>query len=519
MKSSDFSPIRKITYEEITGYMKELGFVDSLMSIQRLSTLMANQAWVNINLKFDFKVAPPIDGSILLSRDFVSFFGKHLILFAEGKDGYNDADLVKFVYDYNNMETDLDILDPKDPNAWIWVLRATNHQWSYIRLPEAVIGRYYYLFSKVFSDENFKEKVDTTLGINVLDLARIGFCISANYCFRKDGNYADSFLISSYTNTTIEELRPLLSEENILIFMNHFAIDRGSFKDKSKEFELDKHELKKYEFNLLKRYPVIKTESDKENEKFIIPSLQDFIYGFSEGLYYLLIDTLTEKSDKNELFQKFGSAFEEYVGDLLEYYEIPSTLSAVLLPEQTYTTASGEVKSADWLLYSDDVIYQIECKKRKPDNLARAGIAGEDSGGIDELITDIAGQLDKFTTKKAHIENNLISPISYNGQEFINILVYLDEMFSIGSYGFGAIKEKMSTEVLENTYVLGSYEFELACQHMRNSGKTLRDSIIDVRNNNMEEIFHIDFLSDEYKKFHEDMGVKRRDEVKKDAKE
>lgn len=510
MRSSDFQPAKKITYQEICEYMKHLGMVDSLMSTQRLSTLMSNQAWVNLNLKFDFRVAPPVEGKILLSRDFISFFAKHLVLLANGKGSYNDADIVKFIYDYNNVETDLDSLKPENPDSWIWVLRATNHQWFYLRLPSSIIGRYHYIFSKLFSAKDFKEKVDAVLGIDVFDLTKIGFCIMANYCFREDGNYADSFLMSSYINTTIEELKPLLSEENLLTFMGHFSTDRKGFQEKSKEYELDDPKLKRYEFNLLRRYPVIKTDSKEENKKYIIPSLQDFIYAFSEGLYYLILDTFTEASDKNTLFQKMGSVFESYIGDFLRYYEIPEALEATLLDEQTYNTPAGEVKSADWIIHSDNTIYQIECKKRKPSNYARAGVAGEDGSGVDELLTDIAQQLDKLVTKKEHIENNLVQNVAYNNQNFVNILVYLDEMFSIGSYGFDTIKEKMTKEVPPNTYVLGSYEFELACQHMRNSGKNLKDSIDDVRTNNLEEIFHIDFLSDEYDKFHESLGVRPR---------
>lgn len=518
MKSSSFPPARKVTYKEITKYIKRLGFTDSLMSMQKLSAFMSNQVWVNVNLKFDFRVAPPIEGSILLSRDFISFFAKQVILFTGGNNSYNDTDLVKFIYDYNNMETDLDDLDPKNPDSWIWVLRATNHQWFYGRLPESIIGRYYYLFSKVFSDDKFREKIKTILGIDIFDLSKIGFCIMANYCFRKDGKYADSFLIDSYTSTTITELRSLLSEKNILIFMNHFAIDRKGFKKKAKEFALKDSRLKKYEFNPLKRYPVIKTESEEKNKQFIIPSLQDFIYAFSEGIYYLLLDELNDDSDKQELLQKFGVAFEDYIGDLLKYYDIPASMKATLLDEQTYPTPKGDVKTADWILVNDDFIYQIECKKRKPDNYARAGVEKDGGRGIDELLTDIAGQLDKLVMKKEHIMNSLVPSITYTNQKFVNILVYLDEMFSIGNYGLKTIKEKMSKEFPEDTYVLGSYEFELMCQHIKNKGKSIKESIDDVRADNLEDIFHIDFLSNEYKKFHEDMGVKERDEDKNDSK-
>ena len=510
--ASNFPLARKITYKELVSHAKMLGFVDSLMSLQRLASLMSNQAWVNINIKFDFKVASPIEGSMLLSRDFISFFSKQIVLFASGSGGYNDTDLVKFVYDYNNMETDLDSLDPKHPDSWIWVLRATNHQWFYIRLPEAIVGRYYYLFSKVFSDVGFREKIRIVLGIDVFDLAKIGFCIMANYAVQKDGKHADSFLMSSYTNTTIEELRPLLSETNILNFMSHFAIDRKGFKKRSRQYALEDQRLKKYEFNALRRFPVIKTREEEGNKQYIIPSLQDFIYAFSEGLYYLLLDSLIDASVKQELFQKLGSAFEDYVGDMLSFYEIPTKTKSTFQRELIYPTSQGEVKTADWLLISDEFICQVECKKRKPDNYARAGVEGSDGGGLDDLLTDIANQLDKLVMKQEHIEKGLVPSIAYGGKKFINVLVYLDEMFSVGNYGLHSIKEKMKKEIPEHTYVVGSYEFELMCQHFKNTGKPLHDCIDDVRTNNLEKIFHIDFLSEEYKKFTSSLGVKGREQ-------
>ena len=363
----------------------------------------------------------------------------------------------------------------------------------------------------MLSDVGFREKIRIILGIDVFDLAKIGFCIIANYAIRENGKHADSFLMSSYTNTTVEELRTLLSEDNILDFMSHFAIDRKGFKKKSQQYALKDAHLKKYEFNALRRFPVIKTEENEGNKQYIIPSLQDFVYAFSEGLYYLLLDTLNDASEKQELFHKLGSAFEDYVGDLINFYKIPTRTNSTLLRENSYTTSLGEMKTADWILVSGEIICQVECKKRKPDNYARAGVEGSDGGGLDDLLTDIANQLDKLVTKQEHIKKGMVSSVAYSGQKFINVLVYLDEMFSVGNYGLNAICEKMTKEISENTYILGSYEFELMCQHFKNTGKPLHDCIDDVRTNNLEKIFHIDFLSEEYKKFTSSLGVKARE--------
>ena len=79
--------------------------------------------------------------------------------------------------------------------------------------------------------------------------------------------------------------------------------------------------LKKYEFNPLKRFPVIKTESEKKNEQYIIPSLSDFLYGSFEGLYYVLLDKL-DTNEKDNLFQEIGIIFEMYIGEFIKQYNL-----------------------------------------------------------------------------------------------------------------------------------------------------------------------------------------------------
>ena len=166
---------------------------------------------------------------------------------------------------------------------------------------------------------------------------------------------------------------------------------------------------------------MIKTGSEKEIEKFIIPSLADFLYACFEGIYYVLLDKL-EEADKDTLFQKFGSAFEKYIGELIQYYNIPVFSRAELLPEQTYQDGT-EVKSADWLLVSDEYIFQIECKKRKLDNYSKAGIENDDKTGIFNFLESIAKELDKFPRKEGHIRDGKLDKIKYKKQKFINIIV------------------------------------------------------------------------------------------------
>ena len=113
---------------------------------------------------------------------------------------------------------------------------------------------------------------------------------------------------------------------------------------------------------------------------------------------------------------------------------------------------SEEWKSADWILKSDDFIFQIECKKRKIDNYSKAGIQNSDGTGIDNLLGDIAKEVDKITKKEKHLKENKVDGINYEKQKVVNIIVFLDEMFAINKYARDKIKEKMK-EKSDNFYI------------------------------------------------------------------
>lgn len=249
IKTSSTLPFTgKITFQDFQKKVQIFDFIYTLMSLQKLSAFMSNQVWVNINLEFEFHVGPRVKHQILLSKDFVSFLAKQVVLFCSESDRkFNDLDLANLIYQYGNLETDLGHTKPTSQDGWIWVLRATNHQWFYLRLPSLIIGRYLHLFTKVFKDKaNLKIEIDNVLGIEFFDLLKIGTCIYSNYCIRVDGKFATSFEISCFTNTTIEELKPLLTRDNIQKFLSIFSIDQESFKAENKKYEIADYLLKKF---------------------------------------------------------------------------------------------------------------------------------------------------------------------------------------------------------------------------------------------------------------------------------
>ena len=508
--SSDIPFSRNFTVNDFNNIVKNFDFVGSLMSMQKLGALTGNQVYVNVNVEFEFYASPKVKLKAgTLTRDFVSFLSKQILLNCkEQKVQYNDVDLTNLVYMYGNMETELNYIktekDRKE-KGWLWVIRNTNHQWFYLRFHSSIIARYYWIFSKIFErNPSLGKKLDSALGIEVFKAMKIGTCIFANYCPREDGQFATSFLMSSYTNTSIIPLRPLLSEENINKFFDIFSVSSDKFVAENKKHEITDSLLKKYEFNALKRFPVIKTDSAKDNEKFIIPSISDFLYGAFEGLYYVFLERL-ENGDKTTLLQEIGSIFEEYIGEFFKQYNIDALTRAKIIREVTYKVGKDEWKTADWLLVSDNFIFQIECKKRKIDNYSRAGIQNEDGNGINKLIEDLAKEVDKIAKKETHIKAGNVDQVTYKNQKIINIVVFLDEMFGVNRYAREKIKEKMKKQS-DNFYIFGCWEFELVCQQAKNKQQNLFDSLEDIITGR-NEIYQIDLLDRIYHKFFDDIKI------------
>jgi hypothetical protein len=506
IKASTLPSTGKITYHDFQKKVCVYDFIGTLMSLQKLSALMSNQIHVRIDLEFQF-ASLQIKHHLLLPKDFIPFLAKQAILMcSESSNQFNDLDLTHLIQSYINLETDLHHIDPKLDDAWLWPLRATNHQWHYFRLPSSIIGRYLHLFSKVFErSPDLKVVIDKNLGIGFLDILKIGFCIVSVYTPRPDG-FSTAFRMSSFTNKPSEEFKFLLTNDNLLKFLSIFSINQHNFKIENKKYEIKDNVLKMYEFNPLKRYPVIKTDSKNEIEKYIIPSLPDFTYACFEGVYYVLLDKL-DNHYKDELFKALGKAFEEYIGELIKYYKVDILLKAILLPEQTYN--KPEIKSADWLLISDDTIFQIECKKRKLDNFSKAGIDSEDSSGISTFLNSVANELDKFPRKEEHIKQNLLKNINYNNQKFINIIVYLDEMFAINKYARNEIKEKMQNHT-DNFFILGCHDFESLCQYAHDNNINLKRALTAVVENDVESPLNIDYLDNIYEQFVDNLLKKKQ---------
>lgn len=505
VKSADLE-YKTYEIEEIQKFLKDFDLIQTLMFIQKVSALMGNQVHVNINIGFEYYNSPKRQlKSGIITKEFIAFASKAILQNCkQSPRKFNELDLINLIVMYDNLRSDLhEIKAGKIPadQQWLWVIRATNHQWYYMRLLSNIIARYYWLFKNVYQNNpHLGNKLDQDLGIDFFDAIKIGTCFYAN--FYPGNGRATCFLMTNYTQTDIPSLKSLLTEENINKYFNIFSINADNFSTECSKFSLAQPSLIKYEFNPLKRFPVVKTDSSQENEKYIFASIPDLLYASSEGLYYVLLDKLDE-TNKDLLFKEMGLAFEIYIGELLKHYNIDILSRAKVFSEIKYKVGSNELKTADWLLISEDYIIQIECKKRKIDVYSKAGIQNEDGTGIDSFIKDLAKQIDKFSKKEEHIKNGKVPGVNYAGQKVIHIIVYLDELFAINKYAITNVKAEMK-KTLQDFYVFGCWEFELVCQQCRNKQQNIFYSIQDIINEK-ENIFEIDFLNREYDSFFKEL--------------
>lgn len=476
-----------ISYSEIISNIASFDRLSSLIKLQNYSVLMKNQIGVRINIEIDYKISHKIHHQILLTRHALSFLAKEIVLnCSTSEKKLNDLEFINFINQYENLICDLSAEAKKqenDENSWLWVLRASNLQHYYCRLPSHIIARYFYLFSNISEYWiDFDDKVKTSINIDIIKIIKIGFLILAVV------NQNSFFNKINVTNSDIYKRNKFTTEE-MEIFLSLFSTSVATIKENHKTSTIDNDLLKKYEYNPLKRYPIVNSESENENEKTIIPSIGDYTYSFSEGIYYILLEKF-DSDNKLKFFHAIASVFEKYIGTLLKYYNIDILSRGNIYPEQKYDTP--EKKSADWIIVSDEYIYQIECKKRKLDLYSKAGVDMEDQG-ITSLLEDIAKQIDKLVKKENDIKINKIKSINYKSQNIITIVVYLDEMYSINNYAREAIKKSMK-ENGDNYYIFGCAEFEFLCQLCREKNCSLQQALTLI---NDVKIYNIDFLNEE----------------------
>jgi len=231
-------------------------------------------------------------------------------------------------------------IDQKGP--WIYLQKGALNQLKsgsvdYFRQ----LYRYYYIFSK----DNIVKHVETKIDMSYKDFINCAMWLHSvfkmkSYCVEK------SYFLQLNDAP--------LSDENITKVLNILSIQLKELKSTLKteiKYDLDTF--------ITHDYIHLKKTIFESNEKLYCLYPEQLLNQFTSGVYYLaeIFD------NKHNLANEFGTAFEDYVGLILEKNKQPNKFK--IQKEILYNISTEQLKTSDWIINADNAIIFIECKTKR----------------------------------------------------------------------------------------------------------------------------------------------------------
>lgn len=180
---------------------------------------------------------------------------------------------------------------------------------------------------------------------------------------------------------------------------------------------------------------------------------------FTSGIYYLA-EIYEEK--KYGLANDFGSAFEDYVGLILE--KNSNTSKFTIRKEITYEVKNSKNeknnKTSDWIIEPKNAIVMIECKTKRLQIKSK---------GIDDILaSDIKGIADavmQIYKVYAHYLQNIIPDLKFDpNKNLIPIILTLEEWFAgipdFNEQVMEIVKSQLKGKGLDESFV-DSFKFKV----------------------------------------------------------
>jgi len=342
------------------------------------------------------------------------------------------------------------LLSPdSDPFDWLRTMglnQTKTHSNSYLNQ----LYRYHYIFS---NDAKIREHIESKINMTYNDFFICSFWLysiygSRNYCFDKE-------YLLSYDKAPF-------SSENILKTLGILSLPLLDLKASlKKELRYDENS---FNTNGLAGSEVLAfTHLVKPifefNNKFYCLFPEQLLHQFTSGMYYIV-----EIYKSNKLNDPFGSAFEKYVGLILEKNNVLKKLR--IQPEIPYNDKQN--KTSDWIIETDDAIVFIECKTKRlrKESKMYENNEMEDEKTIKESDTiKIAEAVEQVYKVYAHYSNNEIPGLFFDSSKvFIPIVLTLEEWFA----KFPTINDKITELVKlklklkeEDVALVDKYKFHI----------------------------------------------------------
>lgn len=258
----------------------------------------------------------------------------------------NESEFVQCANLYNDLESNTEV----EGNS---LLRIAYQQFPHQQQVKNNLGRslYMYLdineevgFDKFNIDQEFKKIYD----LSILDFIVIGFSLFTLALCDQGEIY---FPIESKVPGLADYLTPKKIEKFLSITMADYKKFRNC-----QEREPSRPGYEKYEFNCLRKYPIIQTE---KQERLLVPIPLFLLERITKGIFYGLRDHFNEGGKSNKFATFFGkNIFEGYVGML--FRELYS--HGLVLPEQNYRKGNDSFDTSDWIIVENNTCILVECK-------------------------------------------------------------------------------------------------------------------------------------------------------------
>ena len=479
ISGDSFSNVGTITYNQFRKECSGFDLVGALRFLQYESAAMGNQ----IHKKLNFTNNVIGTGYTLVSQEMHAFLGKHLLLNSTylHRRPFGKGDYEKLAVYFNHLETDLNYLNPKDPNAQRWLVRASYQQGRYHRIPTQLLGRYHILFRKLGEISQVCCKMaQESVGLDITEFMLIGISF---YVIVLSNKFLD---FRAVKNHSIPSLSDVLQPQKLTKFLQVVSISQDTFRNQCSRWNWNNQLLKKYEFNPLWLFPIINTGILNPNYHYIVPSLNDLAYRFTEGIYYATMDYYNQGGRQNEFSDNFGLLFEKYVGYLLQCTEKSNANLGSIQPEMEYDVGKDKWRSADWLLTSANNVIQIECKKITTSLRFRAAVSDDSGNSFDAILSEFSKYVVKLYKKSIHIQHGYLGLNSSEKTKILSLFVVMDDFYFIDSRfknTITAIASQSEPSISQefHYHILSCADFEFLCEFLRTHPDIKLSSVLEMK--------------------------------------
>ncbi len=155
-----------------------------------------------------------------------------------------------------------------------------------------LFGRSYLLYGK------YDTTIKKITGLTIVEIHTIYLLLTAIYEEKERYVFKATDIITDTSS--------VLSEKNISLFLNFFAIDMKNYNSTLKRLNFSKDDL--FSFRLVEKYPIIKIDN-----RYIIPTFDNFLYSITSNLYIHLLTHFAEIKKAEAYHTELGKEFENYV--------------------------------------------------------------------------------------------------------------------------------------------------------------------------------------------------------------